>query len=659
MRGILTSVLIGLTLLAAPVAGETVRLVEGGKAVATIVVAPTADAKVVAAAKDLQRYVRDITGVVLPFSLSGKPVAEGTGLYIGRCEPMLGSDLPDPSLNPETYAVRVRDGNLFLVGRWPSPTCFAVYSFIEDDLGVRWFAPGELWQYVPKVTDGKLAPDVESRVVVPDTSPRIWSGHAWTPEWITWQMRNKTVQSEVIPRRNFQNFLHNVFPPEKYAATHPEYYPLIDGKRYIPKPGERAWRPCESNPEVLRLTVEFARKWFDENPNIDSFSLGMDDIQHLCGCPNCRALDAHPDSYEKRQFSDRHYKFVNAVAREIRKTHPDRYIGTLIYWIARKPPETVERLEDNVFGFITETSALWWDPERKASDQRITLQWRKRAKHLSRYDYYGMGTFVPRVYPHTMAEQVKRDKELGFEGMYTEVYTFLPHTAPMIWAFAKLQWDHNLDIDALLWEFYAKMYGPAAPIMKEYFDLLERAWNTPRSGRRVRWVHRNIKQQALSIGPEDVDAGLELLDKAMAVTEDGDERARIEIHQAALKFAGYAVKAYACTREIESTEVRDQASARRVLALAGEIARLARERKPFWAACMKRCDLLGDNLRGLYNRRKYLQIDRIGQLETGLPLGIARGLAWFRANKPDRFPAMLERMEDAAGKEAVKQALQR
>jgi len=218
----------------------------------------------------------------------------------------------------------VRGQTVLFEGRWPTPTCFAVYSFIEDDLGVRWFAPGDLWEYVPRGKRGELVVSVEERVKVPDTSPRIWSGHAWFPDWQAWDMRNKTVLSEVVPRREFQNNLYRVFPPSKYAKTHPEYYPLINGKRWIPSKGENHWRPCESNPDVLRLTVEYARKWFDTHPNIDSFSLGMDDISHLCGCANCRAMDPHPDSYEKHEFSDRHYKFVNAVAREIAKTHPDR-----------------------------------------------------------------------------------------------------------------------------------------------------------------------------------------------------------------------------------------------------------------------------------------------------------------------------------------------
>jgi len=633
---------LGVVWLGASASADRIVLAKGGRPAATIVTPADADEKLTLAATELQHYVERICGVELPTRRDGKRV-EGMGLYIGQCEVTAEADLPPKSLNPETYAIRLRDGNVLFTGRWPTPTYFGVASFMEDVLGVRWFAPGELWEHVPKGRMGELAVEVAERVKTPDTSPRVWSGHAWFPSWATWNLRNKTVLSEVVPRRQFQNVLHRVFPPEKYAREHPEYYPLIDGKRWIPPKGARYWRPCESNPDVIRLTVEYARKWFDEHPDIDSFSLGMDDISHLCGCARCRALDPRPDSYERREFADRHYKFVNAVAREIRKTHPDRFIGTLIYSIARTPPETVAKLEDNVFGFITERSALWpWTPGRKDADHAITIEWTKRCKHLSRYDYYGMGTFCPRVYPHTMAEQVKFDKAHGLEGMYTEVYTFLPHTAPMIWAFAKLQWDHTLDVDALLGEFYAKMYGPAAPLMKQYFDLLERSWGEARPGRRG-WVHRHIVNQALSISPEAVDEGLALLARAAAATGDPKAKQRIEIHRAALQYASYAIRAHATSQKIVALAVTDETSAQEALRLTDRLAALAAEREAFWAAAPKRDDLLGENLRGLL-RKGYLTIGDVGRVEAGGLVGVTKALAWYTRHAPDRFPAVAERL---------------
>ncbi|MEN6304967.1 MAG: DUF4838 domain-containing protein [Armatimonadia bacterium] len=633
----------------APVHAAKVVLAKGGQPAATIVIPDKATDREKLAAQELQHYVKAICGVELSLKSDGKRV-DGAGLYIGKTETTIPGDVPGKELNPETYAVHVRDGNVFFTGRYPTPTYFAVASFIEDSLGVRWFAPGDEWEYVPTGKPGQLTVEVRDRVTVPDTSPRVWSGHDWNQDWKTWNLRNKTVLSEVVPRRQFQNNVFKVFPPSKYGKTHPEYYPLINGQRWIPSSDSDAyWRPCESNPEVIALVADYARKWFDAHPDIDSFSVGMDDISHMCSCDNCRAWDPHPDSYEKGQFSDRHYKFVNALAREIRKTHPDRYIGTLIYNIARDLPETVDKLEDNVFGFITETSALWWEPGRKQADHDLTREWAKRCKHLSRYDYFGMGGITPRVYPHAMAEQIRFDKSLGMEGCYIEVYTFLPNTAPMIWAFAKMQWDGKQDVDRLLGEFYADMFGPAKGTMKQYFDLLERSWNTPREGRKG-WVHRNLRNQALAMSADDVEAGFRLLRKASGEAATDLQQQRIETLRAALQFGSYPIKAYAMSNSLVKLDINSEATAQKALEQIEQMGRMAREREAFWAEAPKRDDLLGETVRGLGDMG-YMAVGQMPLLEAGATAAAMRAFSWYMANKPEKLEeavAKLQGMSDSS-----------
>jgi hypothetical protein len=633
-------------MLPASLHAEPITLTHNGRAAASIVVEANADPKVAQAAQDLRHYIAAISGVDLPLHTDGQAV-QGVGIYIGKCATTNEGDLPPRGANPEAYAVRVRNGNVYIVAKHPTPTAFAVYDLIENDMGVRWFAPGELWEYVPPRVAGDYAIDIASRVVAPTTSPRIWSGHHWFDNWKLWNTRNKTDLSEVVPRRQFQNMLHDVLPPSKYAEEHPEYYPLVGGERWIPAEDYHNWRPCQTNPDVMRITVDYARKWLDENPTVDSFSVGMDDIYYVCGCDNCRALDPHPDSYEKKQFSDRYYKFVNEFARELAKTHPDRFVGTLIYHIARELPETVDKLEPNVFGFITERGALWWQPERREHDHYLTAEWAKRVNHLSRYDYFGMGTFTPRVYPHAMEEQIKFDKQHGFEGCYIEMYTFLPHTAPMIWSFSKLQWDHTLDIDALLGEFYAKMYGPAAPVMQRYFDTLEASWMENRPGRTKRWVHRNILAQGQSITPQAVDQCMALLDDA-AVAADGDAKItrRIDIHRAALRFAAYAIKAQGLSEQLLNLKIDDAASNEQALKWVEAMSHLAAEREPYWQAAFDRDDLLGENLRGLRDKQ-YLQLGRVTLLETGSTAGTLRVLAWTSEHQPDRLPDVTRRLSQS------------
>ncbi|HCU34452.1 MAG TPA: hypothetical protein DGT21_03105 [Armatimonadetes bacterium] len=624
---------------------DHITLATGGKPAATIVIPAQANDKERLAAEDLKHYVQAICGVELPINADGRAVT-GTGLYVGNCEPTQDGDIPGGDLNPETYAITVRDGSIFFNGRYPTPTHFAVSTFIQDTLGVRWFAPGDEWEWVPEGAAGELSVEAESLTWTPTTSPRIWSGHQWTDDWKTWSLRNKSVVSEIVPRRQFQNRIHAVLPPSKYGESHPEYYPLIGRKRWVPPDdGFRYWRPCESNPEVQQVILDYIRAYFDANPTADSFSLGMDDISHLCGCENCRAWDPSPDSLEKRELSDRHYRFVNLIAGEIAKTHPDRYIGTLIYNIARNLPQNVDMLEPNVFGFITETSALWWQEGRKQADHDLTREWAKRCRHLSRYDYYGMGTMTPRVYPHAIDEQIKFDKSLGVEGMYIEVYTFLPNTAPMIYATARLQVDHTLDVDELLWDFYAKMYGPSARTMKDYYDLLERSWNTPREGR-TGWVHRNLTMQALAMSPEDIDAGFVLLNRALAEADSELVRDRIKTVRAGLRYGSFPIKAYGLSQELGRLAVRDEASARRALEGAAEMGRLASDRVRFWEAALRRDDLLGANLRGL-TEMGYLAGGQSATVEGGAWTAAVKALMWYSENAPDRLRAVTQDVIDS------------
>lgn len=631
-----------------------ITLVKDGKPNATIITQADAPKPIQAAGEDLQKYIQKISGVQLPLKTDGK-AAEGITLNIGKTDSATAADLPDSQLNPETYAIRQRGNDVYFVGNNPSPSAFAVYAFLQDQLGVRWFAPGEDWEYVPQSTSGNLTVDVQEVVKTPDISPRVWSGHHWTRDWSDWNLRNKTVQSEQVPRRNFQNNMYRVFPQSKYAKTHPEYFPLINGKRWFPTDDSyRNWWPCMGNKDVQRITLEYAQEYFRKNPNTDSFSLGMDDIYNMCSCDLCRAMDANPDDYETNKFSNRFYTFVNIIAKELKKTHPDKYIGTLIYHIARDLPEKVDKLEDNVFGYITQNSANWYVPEIEQADMAVTREWAKRVTHLSRYDYFGLGTFTPRFYPHLMDKALKFDKSLGFDGMYVELYTFLPHTAPMVWAFAQLEWDAQKNIDELLNEFYAKMYPSTTATMKEYFDLLEQSWMESRPGRisseeqhrAMLWEHRSIQNQATSISKEATLKGLQLLNRAYAQAQTPIEKRRIDVVRGGLKFASYAILIHNLAQELSTLEVTSHVQAEAGLQKILELSTLSNERGPVWEKLENRKDLLGENIRGLTDRpAPYIQRNFTVLERPALP-GILRTTDWVQKNQPELMKNFLDSLPD-------------
>src|SRR5690606_11197821 len=104
------------------------------------------------------------------------------------------------------------------------------------------------------------------------------------------------------------------------------------------------------------------------------------------------------------------------------------------------------------------------------------------------------------------------------------------------------------NIDELLAEFYDKMFLEASPEMKEYYDLLEKAWNTNKEGF-TRDVHRDPIQQALVMTYEDVDKGLSILEAAFAKSDNPNVKARVEIIQEALVFYSYYTKGYAIAKK--------------------------------------------------------------------------------------------------------------
>ena len=65
-------------------------------------------------------------------------------------------------------------------------------------------------------------------------------------------------------------------------------------------------------------------------------SISQNDWHGYCECEKCRALDEHEGTHAGTLIH-----FVNAVAEEVEKEHPDILIETLAYQYTRKPPRHV------------------------------------------------------------------------------------------------------------------------------------------------------------------------------------------------------------------------------------------------------------------------------------------------------------------------------
>lgn len=345
----------------------------------------------------------------------------------------------------------------------------------------RWFMPGRLGH-----EPGRLSG--------PDRRPATFpTGNAFltrsfgglrSDREAAWGRRN-----ELTPRIGFSHNLATVFPPELYR-THPEYFPLTDGRRLEPPKGSSFWNPDIARPDVARYAGEAARRHFETNPAAVSFDLGVNDALVWGESPELRALATPPRWFRERpDYSDVVFTFMNRAATELARTHPDRYVGALAYYWCENTPSFP--LHPQVIPFLTADRAQGYDSAFVAEERALQTKWgelsRNRAAteraapvpppRLGIYDYvYGGGFLIPRTHPRLIADHLRHAAGAGFTDYYAEIYPNWGLDGPMPWLLTQLVRAPETPVDCLLDEYYARYFQEAAEPMRRFYARCEEQW---------------------------------------------------------------------------------------------------------------------------------------------------------------------------------------
>ncbi len=397
--------------------------------------------------------------------------------------------------------------------------------------------------------------------------------------------------------------------------------------------------------------------WFRTHPFEPAFSLGMDDVA------------AFDHTLWAEGASDRYYRFVARVAEEVARYHPDRRLGVLLYQNAREPfTDAGLRLPDNVYGYLTQSTAQWWEPARDASgrplvgpdgrpltvgdlDRQTTATWAGKMPHLLRYDYPALATITPQVFPRRLAESLAYDVQAGLDdGVYYEMAVFHPHADPMVWATAQLLWDRSAPIDALLDAYYAKAYGggETAAAMAGY--VLEAGWTAARPARKEGWVHGDLAAQADAMTAAQVDEALSLLATAAdrefaspAAEVDPRVLERIAMNRKGMEYSAFVIREKSLADALRKAVVGDAAAAEAAARAVELLGQLAAARGPVWQAAYQGDDLLGRTLRGL-DAANLLVAEEVSGIEGEAFAASVRVLEWHRLNAPERLDALTARL---------------
>lgn len=427
------------------------------------------------AKKEWDEMVEKETGSAwgYPFSLQYKSYRHRRGFHEFIVERYGEDALPVWNPNGTKWTGRYQgsgDGQ----GFWSedkSGSLNAVYAFLRA-LGIRWYMPEEIGEVVP---ERKTIPLPNVNVTErPDFDLRSWCWYNYSAfpfEHVMWARRlGINSGHETLGHVGHAHGLSKVHAHDKMKKEHPEYYALCRGKRETEYRG--IGHCCFSSQEFFDQTVRYLRFLFDHY-DVPHASIWPMDGFHQCACPSCRGVPP----------SEQVWGFVDRVARELYKTHPDRLISCGAYTPYIHPPKSVENFTPNVAVFIANCRRpVMDDPKRWNDYWKRVAGWRAKVApgNILRVENnrYGLNRTFPIIHPRMMAKDLKAlkgicrgecDEESQAKGRWHS--PGFDHLS--LYVNGRLLWDADLDVEALIEEYYERFYGPATDEMKKALEFAQ------------------------------------------------------------------------------------------------------------------------------------------------------------------------------------------
>lgn len=547
-------VLLGSVALPAAPAGAPIRIVEKGKPRAVIVIPEPASPGAEEAAGVLREHLKQISGAELQVlketEAKPKPTADQPWILVGEGQRSKELGLSSESLGTGGIFQQAKDHVLALFGKTSNGdahgTSYAVTTFLEDKLGVRYLWPGDLGKVIPRQDTVEIA---EFRNVftpkLPQRGIRMMQHHdrlqegldrlgytkedylrskeagrtsVQSPDWSSWHRLGGRLS--IVGGHAFDNYWI------RHGKDHPEWFAVQPNGSRDQSASSGRPRLCKSNPGLIAHVAKEKIEELKANPGLMGVSIGSSDggATHFCSCAKCEALDA-PEGRKVKlggkdhaSLTDRMVYFWNAIAEQVAKVLPDKFLVADVYSVYAAPP-VKRKLHPNIL--LRYTSISYVDEEARQQDLKDFAAWSKAAKrYYWRPNLMGEGrrTGFPLLYITKFAQDVRVMADAGVMG--TDFDSIVHHWSTQglnYYVVAKLLWNAHQDVDAIIDDYCRAGFGPAAKSVRRYFDALIAAkeegmarkvaqnyWITPQVVEKVR---KHLEQARLDVsGKEGVYA---------------------------------------------------------------------------------------------------------------------------------------------------------
>lgn len=508
------------------------------------------------AAKELKYHLENATGRILP--IVGESRADGAGLrfYIGNVVALAKVGIDAGRFEREERLVKGVGGNVYLAGgdgpaadksafggcgtdSLPSAgggTLYAVYDFLEKEMGVRWLWPGELGEVIPQrgipPMDGierrgreplfmrRLRGNLEeSRRITIANRLFGWKYPANARRDVQlrrlWCLRNR------LGARRSYNFGHAFIDWPKRFRNRPDLFAMQPGGlrgRFSDLSADdeanRYYTMCVSNPKLHDMLVDFwagnVRGKIAPNVRPPCINCCDNDSGGFCSCSRCRSWDADDPGFAaspywsgavkelplKERFSmcktiwdgegdqargvsapsvtDRYVRFYNAVVEKARKVHPLAEVCAYAYVNYTKPPKEVQVADGVVISIVPDIS-FPYSAAQSRGFRETWLGWNKMgaSQMFYRPNYMFNGGSMPYSSARRMAEDINFAYGHGMIAVDQDSLTGAWSAQAMKnYVAARILREPDATYEKMSEEF-CSAFGNAAGDVRRYCEMLE------------------------------------------------------------------------------------------------------------------------------------------------------------------------------------------
>ncbi len=506
-----------------------VVIVRDGAPLAKVYVAETRPSKTLAILlKELVEVIKLSTGAELEM-VQQLPGADTPAIVIGDCAASREAGIDAARIPIEGFVVKTAANRVYLVGStvalppgsnpwafWSNDgTAWAIADFLERFVGVRWYWPSEVnGRSIAKARTLAIGPIHYADA--PVFRKREYYNPSYSRKTGEWRARFFEKNDPIPTERAIPADIDVIHMVPLYATlrlgnswpyTIKVHNPqqiwknqkLIDAHKGMfsrKKDGQPNFSMlCYSSQETFDFLLAGCEAVWDKGQSnlpawqnhgvswvtstcvtISPFDMPLD-----CACEECQKSlgDGGPSKHLAR--------FVKKFAEEVKRRWPGKMVMYLPYWNYARCPEDVEFPDNVQIQLCTTPFATMKDPPVREGIEKNLAAWRKKSPDKVQTWEYSNGvagwTFAPVQYPHVVKDYYARNRDiLAGSFINGEFLNEWSKTAPTVYCWAKVLWNPDVDVDAIMDEFCQRMFGQAGQTTRDLLRLMCDAWEkTPGS----------------------------------------------------------------------------------------------------------------------------------------------------------------------------------